>query len=112
MSNVSSASGSNLTGSGLGSHLGSDEAIEVIYLCCVAISGTLGNILIILSLRHSCKMFSCGNLFIANLALSDILVSACCCCCGGGGGQHNTNVNVVNKAVAAGLFLDEAGRGS
>ena len=51
------------------------EIFEIIYLLFVSIAGALGNLLIIFSIIFAKVFNNLGNIFLINLAFSDLLVS-------------------------------------
>lgn len=51
------------------------QVFEVTFLAVLAVTGTIGNLIVILSIIHAKLVHRNGNLFIINLALADLLVS-------------------------------------
>ena len=51
------------------------KSIEVAYLLIIAIFGTLGNLMLIVSIVLESRTYRLGNIFIINLAFADFIVS-------------------------------------
>ena len=51
------------------------RVFEIVYLCFVILTGTCGNLLVILSITHARRLYKHGNIFIVNLAVADLIVS-------------------------------------
>uniref|UniRef100_H2YXT3 G-protein coupled receptors family 1 profile domain-containing protein n=1 Tax=Ciona savignyi TaxID=51511 RepID=H2YXT3_CIOSA len=55
---------------------GIQRIVEIVYLCTVIMIGTLGNMLVICSIKFAKRTHLNGNIFIVNLAFADLLVTA------------------------------------
>ncbi|XP_078491982.1 melatonin receptor type 1B-like isoform X1 [Ciona intestinalis] len=55
---------------------GFQRTIEIVYLVCIILLGTLGNLLVICSIKSANRTHVSGNIFIVNLAVADLLVTA------------------------------------
>ena len=51
------------------------RVFEIVYLCFVIVTGTCGNLLVIMSITHARRLYKHGNVFIVNLAVADLIVS-------------------------------------
>lgn len=51
------------------------KVVELVFLFALAVVGTLGNLLVILSIAVEKKAHKFGNMFIINLAIADVMVN-------------------------------------
>jgi len=55
---------------------GAERIFDALYLTILTVVGTFGNLLVILSIIYAGRVNKNGNIFIINLAIADLIVSA------------------------------------
>jgi len=60
---------------------GAGRVFDILYLTFISVIGTFGNLLVISSIIYGRRIHKCGNVFLINLAITDLIVSCKDCLC-------------------------------
>ena len=54
---------------------GPQRVVDTVFLCLLVLVGTFGNVLVVCSINYAGRLYKHGNVFVVNLAISDLAVS-------------------------------------